>query len=505
MTDLAAESSNTSARDDAVADAHGAQAARVTMREPANPVPRPIDAAGFRSVVGSGWGPVDRGVVVPAGLAESAGRNRDRLSAVFAGRRVAVAAGRAPVRSNDTDYAFRADSDFVWLTGCQSEGAVLVMSPVGGGHEATLYLREAAGPGEADFYANARDGELWIGPGPGVKDWSEALGLSCRSIEDLPSGVRGVVPAWLSVAGVEPLLDALVGVDPDGSAELRRTLAELRRIKDEWELGQLREAVAATVRGFGEVVAELPAAVAGGGERWLQGTFDRRARTSGNGVGYASIVAAGVHAPVLHWVRNDGAVSPGDLVLVDAGVEARTLYTADVTRTFPVTGEFSAAQRQVYELVYRAHLVALEAVRPGVGHSDHHHAAMRVLAEGLHEWGLLGVGVDEALSADGQQHRRYIVCGTGHFIGLDVHDCATASPQTYRAGTLEAGMALAVEPGLYFHPNDETLPPELRGIGVRIEDNVIVTDTGNEVLSAELPIESHDVEQWVRTSLPHGT
>jgi Xaa-Pro aminopeptidase len=283
---------------------------------------------------------------------------------------------------------------------------------------------------------------------------------------------------------------------------LRRTLAELRRIKDDWELGQLREAVAASVRGFADVAAELPEAVRGGGERWLQGTFDRRARTAGNGPGYASIVAAGNHAPVLHWVRNDGAVREGDVILLDAGVETRTLYTADVTRTFPVTGEFTPAQRQVYDLVHTAQLAALAQVRAGSPYQAFHAEAMRVLATGLHDWGLLDVSVEEALGADGQQHRRFIVCGTGHHIGLDVHDCAASSAEAYQLGDLAAGMALAVEPGLYFHPNDETVPPELRGIGVRIEDNVVVTADQPEILTERLPITSEGLEQWVRSHLP---
>ena len=459
---------------------------------------RPIHAKGFRESVGRGWGPADRTVTLPSGLAESAAAHREKLSQALPGRRIAIAAGRAPVRSNDTDYGFRADSDFVWLTGCQAEGAVLVMSPSG---DATLYLRESAGPDETDFFANARDGELWIGPVPGLKDWSAALGIPCRPIEELASAVRGATPSMITTYGVEPLLDALVTTSPAEVGELRRILSELRRIKDDWELDQLREAVAATVQGFAEVAAELPEAIRGGGERWLQGTFDRRARTSGNGVGYASIVAAGKHAPLLHWVRNDGAVSEGDVLLLDAGVETRSLYTADVTRTFSVTGEFTAAQRHVHDLVYDSQLAALDAVRPGAPYAAFHAAAMEVLAQGLRDWGVLSVSVEEALSKDGQQHRRFIVCGTGHFIGLDVHDCASSSPEAYNKGALEAGMALAVEPGLYFHPNDETVPPELRGIGIRIEDNVVVTSNGIEVLTEALPITTDGLEQWVRSNI----
>jgi Xaa-Pro aminopeptidase len=457
---------------------------------------RPIDAKGFRAEIGRNWGPVDRTVVLPEGLAEAAAEHRRKLSTALPGRRIALAAGRAPVRSNDTDFRFRADSDFVWLTGCQAEGAVLVLSADG---DATLYLRETAGPDEADYFANARDGELWVGPVPGLKDWSEALQIACRPIEELPSAVRGAVPFMLTTPDVEPMLDALVRTSAADGGVLRQTLAELRRIKDDWELDQLREAVDASVQGFADVARELPEAIRGGGERWLEGTFDRRARTAGNGVGYASIVAAGPHAPVLHWVRNDGAVREGDVILLDAGVETRTLYTADVTRTFPATGEFTAAQRQVYDLVHKAHLAALEVVRPGSPYRAFQYEAMRVLVEGLRDWGVLDVSLDEALGPDGQQHRRYVVCGLGHFIGLDVHDCDAARPETYFAADLEVGMALAVEPGLYFHPHDETVPPELRGVGIRIEDNVVVHADRLEILTESLPITPDGLEQWVRS------
>ncbi|GAB3891663.1 hypothetical protein GCM10029964_065200 [Kibdelosporangium lantanae] len=302
------------------------------------------------------------------------------------------------------------------------------------------------------------------------------------------------MPATLAAMGVDPLLDALVGNHSD---ELRRVLSELRRIKDSWEIGQLRAAVDATVTGFADVARELDTAVRGGGERWLQGTFDRRARTAGNGPGYASIVAAGPHSPVLHWTRCDGPVPEDGVLLLDAGVELDTLYTADVTRTFPVAGGFSDAQRRVYDLVHKSHLAALAEVRPGQRYKAFHEAAMRVLAEGLHDWGLIPGSVDKALAPDGQFHRRYIVCGVGHFLGLDVHDCAQSRREAYIGGTLETDMVLTVEPGLYFHPNDLTVPPELRGIGVRIEDDVLVTETGVEILSDALPIDPDGITQWV--------
>ncbi len=426
----------------------------------------------------TGWGPQDRTARLEPGAADAAAGHRARLSAALTGATVVVAAGHAPIRSNDTTYDFRADSDFVWLTGAAIEGAVLVLSPAAGTHDATLYVPAPQRAGTTGFFADPMHGELWVGAVPGPSDWSAALGLPVRPVQDLP--------------------DALVPNDRSEAAQThRRVLAELRMIKDGWEVEQLSRAVEDTVDGFAAVLAELPAAVAGGGERWLQGTFDRHARTVGNGPGYATIVGSGVHAPTLHWVRCDGPVVEGALLLLDMGVEERTLYTADVTRTFPVSGTFTETQRLVHDLVERSHRAALAAVGPGRDYTGFHHAAMEVLARGLSDWGLLPVSVDEALSPAGQHHRRWIVCGVGHHLGLDVHDCAQSPPDRYLGAAMEPGMVLTVEPGLYFQAHDELVPPELRGLGVRIEDDVLVSATGAQVLSDALPIDAPGLEAWL--------
>ncbi|WP_306214451.1 aminopeptidase P family protein [Actinoplanes sp. RD1] len=429
------------------------------------------DSPGFRALIGQGWAAQDVPAPVDAAAARAAADHRARLSAALPGRTVVLSAGVAKNRNGDADHAFRADSDFVWATSCQAEGAVLVMRPHAGGHDAVLYLPPPARPGERDFYASAAHGELWVGPSAGLDAWAEALDLPVRPLDTL--------------------------VTPSEAADAAETLSDLRMVKDEWEIGQLRAAIDATVGGFEAVAGEVPYAVSRGlGERWLQGTFDRHARTFGNGPGYSTIVGSGPHAPILHWVRCDGPVLPGEALLLDMGVEARSLYTADVTRTIPVGGGFSAAQRQVHDLVEAAHRAGMAQVRPGGQYSDFHFASMEVLARGLADWGLLPVSVDEALSPGGQQHRRYIVCGVGHHLGLDVHDCGSSEYDTYHGAPLRAGMVLTVEPGIYFHAHDETVPPELRGIGVRLEDDLLVTASGNEVLSGALPIDAEGIEQW---------
>ncbi|MFE9654397.1 aminopeptidase P family protein [Micromonospora sp. NPDC006431] len=434
--------------------------------------PKLSEIAAFAEYMNTGWGVPDRTPSVVPGAADAAAAHRARLAEALPGRTIVLAAGEAPVRSNDTTYDFRPDSDFVWVTGCGIEHAVVVLRD----GDATLYLPPPAVPGDSGFWTDARYGELWVGAAPGQADWARALGVEVRPLAELTEDVTR-------------------------DEEVGRTLAELRMYKDEWEIGQLREAVDRTVEGFAAVVREIPTAIAGPGERWLQGTFDRYARAYGNAPGYATIVGSGRHAPTLHWVRCDGPVLPDEALLLDMGVEARSFYTADVTRTFPASGQFSPAQRQVHDLVEQAHRAGLAAVGPGRRFTDFHHAAMEVIARGLADWGLLSVSVDEALSDTGQHHRRYLVCGIGHHLGLDVHDCGRATAEAYQGAVMAPGMVLTVEPGLYFHAHDLTVPPELRGIGVRIEDDLLVTPDGMEVLSRALPLEADGLEKWMAAQI----
>lgn len=457
--------------------------------EPDPRLPRLGELPGFTAYMAQGWATPDRTSPTTPGAPEAAAAHRARLGALFAGRAIVVASGGAPVRSNDTRYDFRPDSNFSWLTGCGAEDAVLVLRPTGTGHDATLYLPPPARPGEPGFFSDAAYGELWAGAAPGPGDWADALQIEVRATGELEAALAGLAA---------PLITGPLPTDDHKpSAGLERTLAELRMFKDDWEIARLREAVDRTVSGFAAVVGEFPTALEGLGERWLQGTFERHARAYGNGPGYATIVGSGAHAPTLHWVRCDGPVRPDDVVLLDMGVETRDLYTADVTRTFPASGRFSAAQRQVHDLVEKAHRAALAQVRPGKRFTDFHRAAMEDIAHGLHDWGLLPVSVDEALSEHGQHHRRWLICGIGHHLGLDVHDCAQSSYEAYQGAEMAPGMVLTVEPGLYFHAHDLMVPPELRGIGIRIEDDLLVTPGGSEVLSAELPLDAAGLERWM--------
>ena len=185
-------------------------------------------------------------------------------------------------------------------------------------------------------------------------------------------------------------------------------------------------------------------------------------------------------------------------MLLDAGVEGHSLYTADITRTLPIDGSFSKAQRAIYKLVYKAQKAALAMVEPGNDFMDPNKAAMRVIAEGLVELGVLPMGAEEALKEEKQFYKRYSLHNVSHMLGLDVHDCAQARQEAYKLGRLKPGMVLTVEPGLYFQEDDLTVPEAYRGIGVRIEDDVLVTDDGYENLSAGIPSHVDEVEDWMK-------
>jgi Xaa-Pro aminopeptidase len=288
--------------------------------------------------------------------------------------------------------------------------------------------------------------------GPSLEATSALLGIATRPLEELTklSGAARVV------RGYDPRVERLFETDEAADAELTAFLSELRLVKDEHEVAQLQDAVDATIAGFEDVVRSLPRARETS-ERWLEGVFGLRARVDGNDVGYGSICAAGAHACTLHWTDNDGPVRDGELVLLDMGVENAELYTADVTRTLPVSGTFSPRQRQVYELVHRAQEAGIAACRPGAAFLEPHRAAMQVLAHGLVELGVLE-DAEAALAEDAHLYRRYTLHGVSHMLGLDVHDCAHARSSSTATARCSPGYVLTVEPGLYFQPDDLTVP-----------------------------------------------
>jgi Xaa-Pro aminopeptidase len=481
-----------------------AEAPRATTNRSTTPV-----SDTFKDYISGNW--AERVDATPPAREQArfAAARRAAIAALHPGKRLVIPAGAAKVRSNDTDYPYRAHSAFAHLTGWGSDavaGSVLVLEPSG---EATLYFREGAGRDSDEFYANPEVGEFWTGPRPSLAHVAADLGLATANLDAFTSIIDSVDAATLVLRdGDREITDQIDGrrllaadsesLETDADDELARDLSELRLVKDPFEIAEMRAAVAATKLGFDDVIADLPQIIAHDrGERLVEGTFNRRARAEGNAVGYDTIAASGPHACILHWTRNDGPVVPGDLILLDAGIELDSYYTADITRTLPIGGTFTDVQARVYQAVLDAADAAFAIVRPGIRFREIHAEAMRVIAERTADWGLLPVSAAESLEPEHQYHRRYMVHGTSHHLGLDVHDCAQARRDLYLDGVLEAGMVFTIEPGLYFQPDDLTVPEEFRGIGVRIEDNILVTGSGAENLSGGIPRTVADVEAWL--------
>ena len=471
----------------------------------ANRSTTPVSDA-FHSFIMSGWAERAISVDAPREQASYAARRRESISALFPGQRLIIPAGPLKQRSNDTAYPYRAHSAFAHLTGWGSDSepdSVLVLEPTTGHHEATLYFRERASRDSDEFYANPEIGEFWIGPRPSLHQVAVDLSVATRNLSELAAVIDASDTTTLVVREADDTLTARIdeirNQKSEGDAELAQALSELRLTKDDYEIREMRAAIAATARGFEDVIRDLPRSSAHPrGERLVEGTFNTRARSDGNAVGYDTIAASGAHACILHWTRNDGPVVPGEIILIDAGVERDSYYTADITRTLPINGRFTDTQRMVYETVREAADAAFAIVRPGIRFREIHETAMTVIAQRTSEWGLLPVSVTEALREGNQHHRRYMVHGTSHHLGIDVHDCAQARRELYLDGVLEAGMTFTIEPGLYFQPDDLTVPEHLRGIGVRIEDDILVTADGAENLSIDIPRTADDVEAWMQ-------
>ena len=409
-------------------------------------------------------------------------QRRDAVSRAYPGAYVVIPSGSEQVRANDTNFRFRPSSDFAYLVGAGEPGGLLVLEPRDGAHDAVLFV-PPHNRGKAEFFTDRVHGELWVGRHRGVDESQIYFGVDrCRPI--------GEIPEYLNDLRVRGQDVRHIGED----SELATLVSEMRLIKDGYEVAELRKCVEVTKRAFEDVIRILPRAKS---EREIEAAFWSRARIEANDVGYLTIAAAGDHACTLHWNHNNGQVRKGDLLLLDAGVEVDTLYTADITRTLPVSGTFNAEQRTVYELVYESQKAAFAQVKPGNDFLEPNRAAMRVLAQGLIDLGVLTCSLDEALDPQHQYYKRYTLHNVSHMLGIDVHDCARARTENYRYGKLREGMALTVEPGLYFQPDDATVPERFRGIGVRIEDDVVVTANGHENLSAILPSAPDAVQAWI--------
>ena len=457
----------------------------------------------LREFMGTGWRQ-GRPAARPQPQAPDYARRRAALSAAFPGETLVIPTGTAKARANDQCYPFRPGSDFAYLTGDHDPDGVLIMRPGQDGHEAVVYARPPSLPSSEEFFWDLMQGR----PRAPAEKAAE-LGVQMAALAEVENALARCAPARTRVLrGIDGRVDA--SVLPSGPGEgaardrdLAAAIAELKLVKDDWEIAQLQDAVDATVRGFEDVARVVPAD-RGVSERLIEGVFGLRARHDGNDVGYGSIVGSGAHSATSGWQVNSGATAPGDLLLMDMGVENNHLYTADITRTVPVSGAFTRLQRQVYDIVYAAQQAGIDHIKPGVTYSDVQLTCMRVLAEGLSQLGVLPVSVDEAMDPESMIYRRWTLHSFGHMLGIDVHDCANARAEKYRSGELGERYVLTVEPGLYFQPDDDLVPPELRGIGIRIEDDILVTADGTVNLSAGLPRKASDVESWLAAQRETG-
>lgn len=404
-------------------------------------------------------------------------------------------------RNGDVLHEFRPGSDFHFLTGFPEPGSLLVAWRLGRGrHRAVLFVRR-----------RDKEREIWDGRRYGTAGALQHFGVDEAIASDelwqkLPELVRA--KRLFYRLGVDPAFDRRLLEMFAGVARQQRkrqpalhptiedpvpTLALQRRSKDAAELAALRAAAAISVAGHR---AAMAAARPGHAEYEVQAVLEAEFRRLGSPRnGYPSIVASGRNACVLHYHDNDRVMRAGDLLLIDAGAEAGG-STADITRTFPVSGRFSPTQAAVYRVVLRAQLAGIRACRAGARWDAAHNTCVRWLTKGLVELGVLRGALPRLLQKEA--HKPFYMHGTSHWLGRDVHDVGAYLGPGGEPERLPVGAVLTVEPGLYFDPHDRRVPKALRGIGIRIEDDVLVTRAGPEVLTAGAPKTIAEIERTCR-------
>jgi Xaa-Pro aminopeptidase len=417
--------------------------------------------------------------------------------AIFLGSRMVT-------RSRDTEFNFRQDSDCWYLTGFGHPNAVAVLR-TDGGPEYTLFVEP-----------RDRDLETWNGYRPGlegaVRDYEADEAQSSDEFKKLLPDLVKSARRLFHVLGKDTEVDALItgtfenlrlrsrqGVEPaEAILDPRGITHSMRLFKEPAELDIMRRAadisreaheVAGSYAHQGTYEYELQAAI--------EYTFRRRGAT---GPAYTSIVGGGANSTILHYVRNDQKLRDGEVVLIDAGCELEG-YASDITRTYPVGGRFSAAAREVYDVVLAAQQAAFEASVPGSSLSKVHDASVRVITEGLVSLGLMEGDIEELIAREA--YRTYYMHGTSHWLGLDVHDVGSYRERD-EPRVLEPGAVFTIEPGIYISAWLEDVDERYRGIGVRIEDDVFITEDGHENLTEALPRSAEDIEALVQSGRESG-
>ncbi len=431
----------------------------------------------------------------PAGIANDEYRARRALlmAQLPADSAVLLMGASLVTRSRDSDYPFRQNSDFHYLTGFPEPEALLLLLPGRSDGESVLFCQDR------DLTLEAWTG-IRLGAEGAVREHGVDQAFENAERNDLlASLLDGRTTLYLMLADPDALaladevrgqLTARArqgGRPPEAFADLAPLLREARLIKSEGELALMRHAAQISAQGH---IRAMRASRPGLAEYHLQAELEHEFRWQGaSGAAYATIVGGGANACVLHYIENGDALRDGELVLIDAGAEL-DLYAGDITRTFPVNGRFSEAQRTLYEVVLAAQERAVASIRPGVALTEIHEGVVQDLTAGLIRLGLLQGEVSARIEDD--SIKRFYLHSTSHWLGLDVHDVG-AYRQNGTPRPLAPGMVLTVEPGLYI-PVDDDIPAEYRGIGIRIEDDVAVTDSGHEVLTAGVPKGVREIE-----------
>lgn len=442
---------------------------------------------------------------------ELARRRTVFLARLLPGDVAVIAAAPVYIRNNDVEHHHRQDSDFFYLTGYDEPECVAVFSRVEGAKPFTLFVR-----------LRDPERETWDGPRSGVEGAQQDFRADAAfAISELPQRL----PACFENArrlhfalGRDPKIDAAVlasrdfvkrrqrlGVlAPNTIIDLSETLHPMRLIKTDFELEEMRRACAATAEAH---LVAMQNAYPGKYEHDVEAEMLRVFRKHGSPrPAYEPIVGSGPNATILHYRKNDRLMEEGDLLLIDAGAEIGFM-AGDVTRTFPVSGTYTKPQRAIYEAVLEAQLAAIAIVRPGVTIEEIHQVTITSLTTSLVALGLIEGPVQSALEEG--RFKKFYMHRTSHWLGMDVHDVGSyfvpidETSSATRARPLEAGMILTIEPGLYIGVRSEA-PAEYLGIGVRIEDDVLVTETGFDVLTKAIPKTVHDVEQVLAARLPRA-
>jgi Xaa-Pro aminopeptidase len=432
----------------------------------------------------------------PNGNSDSFSARRARLlKSIGEGACAILPSAPVATRSGDVEFVYRQDNDFYYLTGFAEPESVLLLAPGHPDGEFVMFVRP-----------RDRERETWTGRRAGVEgammkyqadkaytidelekvlprylDKCERIHFPIGRNETIESRVMKLV-SWSSA------MRPRTGSGPYAIFDPRETIHELRLHKEPGELELMRRAAAISAEAHKRAMARAR----GGMMEWqIEAEVDYAFRSQGAaGPSYPSIIASGPNAAILHHIENSRRMKAGEMLLIDAGCEYE-FYAADITRTFPIGARFSDLQRTIYSIVLEAQLKAIEQVKPGARFDDPHETALRVLVDGMRTLGLLGGSTDEIIEK--ATYRRYYMHRTSHWLGMDVHDVGL-----YRVGgesrKLEPGMVLTIEPGLYISEDDEDAPEAMRGIGVRIEDDLLVTGSGHEVMTAATPKHIDELE-----------